>query len=66
VAQGLERAFRIDGNDGEDIPDRSLAKALTVLKDMKAARKTWQDMTDRMDRDFGTRLDKDQLKALVR
>ncbi|UVT15124.1 MAG: hypothetical protein H8K04_15045 [Nitrospira sp.] len=49
--------------DGED---RSLARALSVLKEMKAAGRTWQEMGDRLEREFGTRLDKDQLKALVR
>jgi len=33
---------------------------------MKAAGKTWHEMSERMERDFGTKLDKDQLKALVR
>ena len=46
--------------------DRSLAKALEVLKEMKAIGRTWQEMTERVEREFGTRLDKDQLKALVR
>ncbi|MDE3050954.1 MAG: hypothetical protein KGJ48_13770 [Nitrospirota bacterium] len=46
--------------------DRSLGKALTVLKDMKAAGRTWQEMAERVEREFGTRLEKDQLKALVR
>lgn len=66
VAEGLQKAFRIDERDGKEAVDRSLAKALTVLKDMKAAGKTWQEMSERMQRDFGTKLDKDQLKALVR
>ena len=66
VAQGLQKAFGIDERDGKEAVDRSLAKALTVLKDMKAAGKTWQEMSERMERDFGTKLDKDQLKALVR
>jgi hypothetical protein len=66
VAQGLQKAFGIDERDGKEANDRSLAKALTVLKEMKAAGKTWQEMSERMERDFGTRLDKDQLKALIR
>ena len=66
VAQGLQKAFRIGERDAKEAVDRSLAKALTVLKEMKAAGKTWQEMSERMERDFGTKLDKDQLKALVR
>jgi len=54
-------------NSGEiEREDRSLGKALAVLKDMKAAGRTWQEMAERVEREFGTRLDKDQLKALVR
>jgi len=48
------------------LADRSLVKALDVLKEMKAAGLTWQEMAERVEREFGTRLDKDQLKALVR
>lgn len=48
------------------LADRSLVKALDVLKEMKAAGRTWQEMAERVEREFGTRLDKDQLKALVR
>ena len=47
-------------------PDQSLAKALAVLKEMKTAGLTWQDMTERVEREFGVRLEKEQLKALVR
>jgi hypothetical protein len=65
ITQGLQKAFGTDVGGAKDA-DRSLAKALAVLKDMKAAGKTWQEMSERMERDFGTRLDKDQLKALVR
>ena len=65
LAQGLQKAFGTD-TSGANEGDRSLAKALTVLKDMKAAPKTWQEMSERMERDFATKLDKDQLKALVR
>jgi DNA-directed RNA polymerase subunit RPC12/RpoP len=62
VAFGLPRR-----NSGEiEREDRSLEKALAVLKDMKAAGRTWQEMAERVERKFGTRLDKDQLKALVR
>jgi len=66
LAEGLKKAFRTDATGGNETADRSLAKALTVLKDMKGAGKTWQEMGDRMEKDFGTRLDKDQLKALIR
>ena len=65
VAEGLQKAFGTDASGGKEA-DRSLAKALTVLKEMKAAGKTWQEMGECMERDFGTKLDKDQLKALVR
>ena len=50
----------------KDIEDRSLAKALNVLKEMKAAGRTWREMGERMEREFGASLEKDQLKALVR
>ena len=50
----------------KDIEDHSLAKALHVLKEMKAAGKTWQEMGARMEQEFGASLEKDQLKALVR
>ncbi len=46
--------------------DRSLSKALEVLKDMKAAGRTWAEMAETVKTEFGTQLDKDQLKALVR
>jgi hypothetical protein len=46
--------------------DRSLSKALEVLKDMKAAGRTWAEMAERVQKEFGAQLDKDQLKALVR
>ena len=46
--------------------DRSLTKALEVLKEMKAAGQTWHEMAERMEREFGASLEKDQLKALVR
>ena len=65
VAEGLKKAFR-NNEKCEETGDRSLTKALAVLKEMKAAGKTWQEMSERMERDFGTKLDKDQLKALVR
>ena len=50
----------------KDIEDRSLAKALHVLKEMKVAGKSWQEMGECMEREFGVSLEKDQLKALVR
>ena len=50
----------------EERQDQSLAKALAVLKEMKTARLTWQDMSERVEREFGVRLEKEQLKALVR
>ena len=55
------------GNEhGIETDDRSLAQALHVLKEMKAAGRTWQEMGERMEREFGASLEKDQLKALVR
>jgi hypothetical protein len=51
---------------GIETEDRSLAQALHVLKEMKAAGKTWQEMGERMEQEFGASLEKDQLKALVR
>ena len=55
------------GNElGKDTEARSLAKALHVLKEMKAAGRTWQEMGKRMEQEFGASLEKDQLKALVR
>ena len=62
----MARAFRTDQPEAEGMADRSLAKALAVLKDMKAAGRTWQEMAARVEREFGTKLDKEQLKALVR
>ena len=50
----------------EQRPDRSLGKALAVLKEMKTDGRTWQEMTERLEQEFGVRLEKDQLKALVR
>ena len=58
---------RGNGNEhGIGTEDRSLAQALHVLKEMKAAGRTWQEMGARMEREFGANLEKDQLKALVR
>jgi hypothetical protein len=53
-------------NDTPNQQDRSLSKALEVLKDMKAAGRTWAEMAETVKTEFGTQLDKDQLKALVR
>ena len=65
---GREMARALGGGNkhGIDTEDRSLAKALNVLKEMKAAGRTWQEMGERMEREFGASLEKDQLKALVR
>ena len=46
--------------------DRSFVKALSMLKDMKAAGRTWAEMAERVQTEFGVQLDKDHLKALVR
>jgi len=67
LGQTLTKAFGSkDADHPGDHKDRSLAHALTVLKEMKAAGRTWQEMADRLERAFGTKLEKDQLKALVR
>jgi len=67
LGQTLTKAFGSEDADHQgDHNDRSLAHALTVLKEMKAAGRTWQEMADRLEREFGTTLEKDQLKALVR
>lgn len=62
----LGKALGIRQPEPGGLADRSLVKALDVLKEMKAAGRTWQEMAERVEREFGTRLDKDQLKALVR
>ena len=67
LGQTLTKAFGSkDADHPGDHSDRSLAHALNVLKEMKAAGRTWQEMADRLEREFGTKLEKDQLKALVR
>jgi len=50
----------------EPAQDRSLAKALAILKEMKSGGLSWQEMSERVEREFGVRLEKEQLKALVR
>ena len=67
-ALGRKMARTLGGGNepGIETEDRSLAQALHVLKEMKAAGKTWQEMGVRMEREFGASLEKDQLKALVR
>lgn len=66
LGQTLTKAFGGEDDHQGDYKDRSLAHALTMLKEMKAAGRTWQEMADRLEREFGTKLEKDQLKALVR
>jgi len=67
LGQTLTRAFGSKDADHQgDHTDRSLAHALTVLKEMKAAGRTWQEMANRLEREFWTKLEKDQLKALIR
>jgi DNA-directed RNA polymerase subunit RPC12/RpoP len=67
LSQTLTKAFESEDADHQEVyKDRSLAHALTMLKEMKAAGRTWQEMADRLEREFGTKLEKDQLKALVR
>jgi hypothetical protein len=62
----MAKAFGTGQPEFVGMADRSLANALAVLKDMKAAGRTWQEMAARVEREFGTTLDKEQLKALVR
>jgi len=66
IGRKMARTLGGGSEHGKDTEDRSLAKALTVLKEMKAAGRTWQEMGERMEREFGASLEKDQLKALVR
>ncbi|MBX3334878.1 MAG: hypothetical protein KF876_12195 [Nitrospira sp.] len=67
LGQTLNKALgRGDADHQGNHSDRSLAHALTVLKEMKAAGRTWQEMADRLEREFGTKLEKDQLRALIR
>ena len=62
----MAKAFGLGKPNAVGMADRSLTKALEVLKEMKAAGQTWHEMAERMEREFGAKLDKDQLKALVR
>jgi hypothetical protein len=66
VGRKVARTLGRGSEHEKDIEDRSLAQALHVLKEMKAAGKTWQEMGERMEQEFGASLEKDQLKALVR
>jgi len=66
IKNQLMASLGVLANDATNEQDRSLSKALEVLKDMKAAGRTWAEMAERVQTDFGTQLDKDQLKALVR
>ena len=66
VCREMARTLGGGNEHGKETEDRSLAKALNVLKEMKAAGRTWQEMGERMEREFGASLEKDQLKALVR
>ncbi len=67
---GRKMARTLGGGNGNEhgigTEDRSLAQALHVLKEMKAAGRTWQEMGARMEQEFGASLEKDQLKALIR
>lgn len=47
-------------------PDRSFAKALVVLQQMKTTGATWAQMAERLKQEFNVQLDKDQVKGLVR
>ena len=62
----MAKAFGTGQPEAVGMADRSLARALAALKDMKAAGRTWQEMAERVEREFGVRLEKEQLKALLR
>ena len=66
VKNQLTASISVLANDTPNQQDRSLSKALEMLKDMKAAGRTWAEMAETVKTEFGTQLDKDQLKALVR
>lgn len=66
VRMGLVGALGLVEREPVGDEDHSLSKALEVLRAMKAAGQTWNEMIERVEREFGARLDKDQLKALVR
>ena len=66
VKNQLTASLGVLANDRPNQQDRSFSKALEVLKDMKAAGRTWAEMAETVKTEFGTQLDKDQLKALVR
>ena len=70
VAQEIKkRLTTLLGNEEGQLlsrQNRSLSKALEVLKEMKATGRTWAEMAARVETEFGTQLDRDQLKALVR
>ena len=66
LCKKMARTLGRGSEGGIGTEDRSLAQALHVLKEMKAAGRTWQEMGERMEQEFGASLEKDQLKALVR
>lgn len=66
VQREMAKAFERVPGEPYGREDRSLAHALQMLKAMKAAGRTWTEMAERLEREFETRLDKEQLKALVR
>jgi hypothetical protein len=66
LGREMTKAFGTGQAEAEGMADRSLAMVLAVLKDTKAAGRTWNEMAERVEREFGTKLDKEQLKSLVR
>jgi hypothetical protein len=66
VRNQLTASLGVLAKDTPNQQDRSLSKALEVLKEMKAGGRTWAEMAETVKTEFGTQLDKDQLKALVR
>lgn len=59
VRMELAGALGLVTRESVGVEDRSLSKALEVLRAMKAAGQTWNEMIERVEREFGTRLDKD-------
>lgn len=47
-------------------PDRSMKRAMAVLKEMKQNQTQWAEMLERIRQEFDVELTKDQVKALVR
>lgn len=66
VRKELAEALGTSQPEAGGLADWTLVRAFDVLKEMKAAGRTWQEMAERVEWEFETRMDKDQLKALIR